>query len=387
MAGGRSILDRRTLTLGLLATAILATVSGVHAQSPPPPAGMLPRDLTEPVDSEDLPPVWSESARGVGSTYAPAPVPSMSPANAPVEYGLFGTIYQSLFGDAYNPARWRPLTLGTFFTEGWLEAWAGGPAGQSGLTPRHGWLGSFEGVFYRLWIVDLTYLNSLKKSYRGNGYSGNYTIFLPFSRRFEVDVSVPFVNSNGTTDPRHGYRSDFGDLAVNARFLLSESEAFTQSLNLDINTPTGNKQTGGHLMALFPRYSFWSNTGGSWVFRGGGGVEVPLNENDFKPAPMVSPGGNLVRGKSTVQTTLSTDLALGRYFRPHDVPFGDLVFYVNANAVVPLEDRSQPTYVGAGPGIRFQIIGDWYFLHYWEFPLTGPHPFSYQMQLAIVKLF
>jgi hypothetical protein len=388
MAGGQHFINWRTLTLGLVTTALLATVSGACAQSPPlPPSEMLPRDFAERAFATDASPDWIAPASGDVPPFGRAPVPSALPADTRVEYGLFETIYESLFGDAYNPARWRPLSLGGFFTEGWLEPWAGGPAGQSGLTPRHGWLGSFEGVFYRLWITDITYSNNLNKSYGGNGYSGNYTIFLPFSRRFEMDISVPFVNSHGTTDPRHGYRSDFGDLAVTPRFLLSETEALTQTLNLILNLPTGNTQTGGHLMALFPRYSFWSNPGGSWVLRGGGGVEVPLNKDDFKPASTVSPDGNLAPRKSTVQTILNVDLAIGRYFRPHDVPFGDLVFYVNANTVVPLEDRSQPTYLGVGPGTRFQIAGNWFFLNYWEFPLTGPHPFTYQMQAAIVKVF
>jgi hypothetical protein len=390
VAGGPPIVNRRTLALalGLVATALLATGSGVRAQAPSPPStGTHPVDIAEMVAGPEPPPVWNEAAPGMGPPYGPAPIPTMLPANTRVEYGLFETIYESLFGDAYNPARWRPLSVGTFFTEGWLEPWAGGPAGQSGLTPRHGWLGSFEGVFYRLWLTEMTYLNNLNKPYGGNGYSGNYTIFLPFSRRFEMDISVPFDNSHGTTGPRHGYRSDFGDLAVTPRFLLSETEAFTQTLNLLVNVPTGNTQTGGHLMALFPRYSFWSNPGGPWVFRGGGGVDVPLNKDDFKSAAVVSPGGNVVPAKSTVQTTLGMNLAIGRYFRPHDVPFGDLVFYANANTVIPLEDRSQPTYVGVGPGTRFQIIGNWYFLNYWEFPLTGPRPFTYQMQAAIVKVF
>ena len=67
------------------------------------------------------------------------------------------------------------------------------------------------------------------------------------------------------------------------------------------------------------------------------------------------------------------------------MPFGDLVFHVNGNVVVPLEDRNRPTYVGVGPGTRFQITGNWWFLHYWEFPLVGPQVFDYQMQTAIVK--
>ena len=141
--------------------------------------------------------------------------------------------------------KWRPLSLGNFFSEGWLEPWAGGPAGQSGLTPRHGWLGSFEGVFYRLWLVNMTYQNNLNKPYGGNVYRGNFTIFLPFSRRFEMFLNVPFVDANGTEDPRRGYRSDFGDMSIAGSFLLSESEAFTQLLTIGTIVPTGNPRREG----------------------------------------------------------------------------------------------------------------------------------------------
>ena len=67
------------------------------------------------------------------------------------------------------------------------------------------------------------------------------------------------------------------------------------------------------------------------------------------------------------------------------MPFGDLVFYANCNVVVPLEDGGRPTYVGVGPGTRFQITGNWWFLNYWEFQVAGDKPFDYQMQAAIVK--
>jgi hypothetical protein len=304
-----------------------------------------------------------------------------------VEMGPLDTITESLFGDAYAEGRWRPLRLGTFLSEGWLEPWAGGPDGQDGLTPRHGWLGSFEGVFYRLWLVNFGYSNNLSKPYGGNAYSGTYVAFLPFSRRFELSFNLPFLVANGTTDPRRGYRTDFGDLAVTARFLLNETEAFTDTLNVAVVTPTGHPDTGGRQMSIFPRYSFWYNPGGPWVVRGGTGVNVPLNKNDQRPVTGITPVGGTVFGESPLQTAYFADLAIGRYFRPHDVPFGDLVFYLNANLVVPFEDRQQPTYLGIGPGTRFQIVKDWYLLNYWEVPVVGPKPFTFQMQLAILKVF
>ena len=272
-------------------------------------------------------------------TYRPAPAPSTLPADTPVVMGLFDTITASIFEDPNSPNAWRPLSLGTFFSEGWNEPWAGGPAGQSGLTPRHGWLGAFEGVFYRLWLVDAIYQNNLSKPFGGNGYRGDFAIFLPFSRRFELFLNVPFVTANGTEDPNRGYRSDFGDMTIAAGFLLSETKSFTQLATLAMIVPTGQTETGGNLMTLFPRYSFWSNPGGAWVVRGGMGFNVPLNKNDQEPAPVFTPGGGVLFGESTSQTNYNAALAVGRYFTPHDVPFGDLVLYANCNVVVPLEDR------------------------------------------------
>jgi len=380
MAGSRPFRPRSPRRVAAaLAVLWLAYAPATRGQSTTQPAPSY-SDLVVAESPTETPPGTS-TLFGDGR-YAAAP----ATAAPRVEMGLFDTIASSIFEDPDDPNEWRPLGLGTFFSEGWREPWAGGPAGQSGLTPRHGWLGSFEGVFYRLWLADAIYQNNLAKPFGGEGYKGDFAIFLPFSRRFELFLNVPFVTANGTEDPRRGYRSDFGDMSIAGSFLLSESAGFTQLFTLGTIVPTGRTETGGNLMTVFPRYSFWSNPGGAWVVRGGTGVNVPLNKNDQRPVLASSPGGVLF-GESPSQTNLNFDLAIGRYFTPHDVAFGDLVFYANCNVVVPLEDRNRPTYVGVGPGTRFQITGDWYFLHYWEFPLTGDKPFDYQMSTAVVKAF
>jgi hypothetical protein len=285
---------------------------------------------------------------------------------------LFDTIADSLLGDVYADGRWHSLPLGTFFSEGWFEPWASAPAGRDGLTPRQGWLGAFGGLFYRLWLDVFGYTNHLDTSFGGDRYTGTYSIFLPFSRRFEVLIDVPYVVSSGTSDPTRGYRSDFGDLTISPRFLLSETRETTQVFVLGIRTPTGATGTAGHIMAVTPRYEFWSNPGGPWVVRGGTELFVPLNKES---AP---------RG---VQTALTGDLAIGRYFRPHDVPFGDLVFYAACNYVVPLEGAADKTFVGIGPGTRFHLANNYFFLHYWEFPVTGRFSYDYTAQFAILKVF
>lgn len=289
-----------------------------------------------------------------------------------VETGLLDTIADSLFGDVYADRRWHSLTPGSFFSEGWFEPWASAPAGRDGLTPRHGWLGAFGGVFYRLWLDVFGYTHHLDASIGGNRYTGTSSIFLPFSRRFEVLFDIPYVVSNCTSDPTRGYRADFGDLTITPRFLLSETVATTQVFALGIRTPTGQAATAGHIMAIRPRYEFWTNPGGSWVVRGGTEVFVPL---DTGSAP-----------KGT-QTALTGDLAVGRYFRRHDVPFGDLVFYAACNFLAPLEGAADKTYVGVGPGTRFHIANNYFFLNYWEFPVSGPLNFEYTTQVAILKVF
>jgi hypothetical protein len=338
----------------------------------------------EPGSSTASPPAsFAEIAAGTQRLSLPsfnepavaAPVRGDGDADLPTAPGIassiFDTITESLFGDVYAERTWRPLSLDTFFSEGWNEAWAAPPAGSDGLTPRQGWLGALNGVFYRLWLTTFSDSSHLDTSYRGNRYVGLYQVFLPFSRRFEVRLDVPFVVSNGTQAPGRGYTSQFGDLTIVPRFLLSETAAATQVFALDIRTPTGTTATGNGTMSLAPRYEFWSNPGGPWVVRGGSGIVAPVNTS---------------RGPSG--TSYLGDLAVGRYFTLHDVPFGDLVFYVAANWTVPLDGTSKTaTNVDVGPGTRFHITNNLFFLHDWQFPLTGPHPHTFTLQFALLKVF
>jgi hypothetical protein len=352
-----------------LAAMTVAVPSRAQIPTPPLPRSTPPADFAE-VDGNPenltqpkfLQPVVAPSYDAGEATERTAPR---------IEMSLLDTITGSLFGDVYAPGQWRPLSLGSFFSEGWFESWAAAPAGQDDLTPRQGWLGAFNGLFFRLWASTLSYSNSLNKPYRGDSYTGSYDIFLPFSRRFEIDLVVPFVASNGTLALGRRYVSEFGDLTVTPRFLLAETAAATHILAVDILIPTGSRATGNGVMALQPRYAFWWNPGGPWVFRGGSGVYVPLNAAQ-------GPSG----------TAYSGDLAVGRYVRRHDVPFGDLVFYAATNWKVPLDGTNKTmTYFGVGPGTRFHIARNFFFLNYWEFPLVGPHPYTYNMQVALLKVF
>jgi hypothetical protein len=295
----------------------------------------------------------------------------MEPPAPRIEMGLLDTVTDSLFGDVYAEGRWRPLSLGTFFSEGWFEPWAGAPAGRDGLTPRHGWLGSFDGVFYRLWLTTFGFSNNINTSFGGDRYLGTYSIFLPFSRRFEVLLDAPFLVSNGTQNPSRGYISEFGDLTVTPRFLLSETAATSQVFAIGIRTPTGSPSTATGIMAMTPRYEFWTNPVGRWVARGSTGFFVPMNKAEV-PA----------------QTSCVGGLAIGRYFTPHDVPFGDLVFYCESNFTVPLEGgASRFTTVTVGPGTRFHIANNYFFLADLDIPVTGNRPDCYTVLVALLKVF
>lgn len=308
-------------------------------------------------------PLFSAPAFGAGGEPAP---------NGPrVELGVFDTIIESLFGDVYAGGNWRPLALSTFFSEGWLEPWAAAPAGQSGLAPRHGWLAAFDGVFYRLWFATFGFNRNINTSFGGNRYLGTYSIFLPLSRRFEILFDVPFVVSNGTKDPGRAYTSEFGDLIVTPRFLLSETAATTQTFAVGIRTPTGTLSTGNGIMAMTPRYEFWTNPAGAWVVRGSTGVFVPMN-----------------KAETPAQTAVVGGLAVGRYLTPHDAPFGDLVFYAATNFLVPLDGgAAKSTTISVGPGTRFHIANNYFFLADWDFPVTGNRPTEYTLQVALLKVF
>src|SRR5262249_11024181 len=159
------------------------------------------------------------------------------------------------------------------------------------------------------------------------------------------------------------------DLFVVPRFLLSETAATSQVLALGVRTPTGSIGMGNGIMGLLPRYEFWTNPGGPWVARGSIGVFAPLN-----------------KAQAPAQSSITGGLAVGRYFTPHDVPFGDLVFYVESNFNVPLDGgASKQTLVSVGPGTRFHITHNYFFLADWDFPVTGNKPGDYALLVALLK--
>ena len=278
--------------------------------------------------------------------------------------GLLEMIRESMF--AKRDALWRPLSVRTFFSEGWNEPWSASPRSSTGA-PRQAFINAFDGVFYRLYFVTFSYYNDFEKN--GNDYTGEYILFAPISRRFQLRLDVPFIVSNkgGTSNTYHG---NFGDFAVTPRFLLSESRDFSQVFQFMIRTPTGSTANGNGQTTLSPLYEFWyGGLPGGTVIRGGTGVTVPTNSPGGVPTgltvPTSSTGGS--------RTLYKYNLDIGKYWTPHDARLGDFVTYLSINGFTTLDDRG-PTnsYLSLTPGLRFHLGNDYYFLAGVEVPVTGP---------------
>jgi len=337
------------LSLSLFAGPALA-----QDPSPPLPASGIPdQSFAETVMSTP------ETTGGPTTVPQPSYYPGfgMAPPGTPVETGLFYTMTESICGQP-DPNTWRPLLCSTLFTEGWNEAWVPSPNGSGGA-PRQGWINAADGNLYRLWFF--TFAQAFNQGSKGNAYLGAYTIFLPFSRRLDLIVNVPFVLRNsagsglpfispgGLTMPTSKNHTTFGDLSFTPRFLLHETKDFSLTSEVAVLTPTGNQPLAGKT-ALTPAVAFWYNFAGRWVIRGGIGDYIPLG------------GGG--------SDSLISQLAIGQTLTDHDVPlFGDFTWYVSTVVNTPLRD-GQHTSVTLTPGIRTHLGRDWYFLAGLPTPLT-----------------
>jgi len=291
-------------------------------------------------------------------------------AEEPERIGVLAAAAESLAGDVYaEPSAWRPLTLGTFFSEGWDQAWASPPNGPGGA-PRHGWLNTFDGVFYRLAIGTFAY------SHGPDGvaerYSGTLTAYLPLSRRFELRADLPVTSSVGAAGRRAVTN---GDQTYAARFLLSETQTVTQSFNLYFRTPTGELDYGNGVAAVTPQYEFWANPWRGVVARGGVGAVAPFGHQSIREA--------------NARTTFLGDLGLGYYFTPHEMaPFGDLVVHVTTNLSYYMDDRGpNTTTVSFFPGFRNHIGHNVFVLAGVDVPATDPAPYDYQLQTGLMYVF
>jgi hypothetical protein len=285
--------------------------------------------------------------------------------------GCGQVMLDSLAGDVYgHPERWRPLSLGTFFTEGWDQAWVSPPTGEGGA-PRQGWLNAEDGVFYRLGIGTMGWA----KNFLGGGdqYTGGTTLYLPLNQRFEFRVDVPIIVSN---DGRSGTDRSVtgGDFQVTPRFLLGETRDFTHSLDVTLRTPTGDTENYQGIAAVAPKYNFWWNAWRGMVVRGGVGGFFPYNHDGTREVG--------------ARQTFNSNLALGYYLTPHEMaPIGDLVFYASANLAQFMNGPSNTTTFTITPGFRSHLGHDFYLLGGVEVPVTSPEPYDYQVLGGLMKVF
>ncbi len=220
----------------------------------------------EIVDSATTPEVMTAPMTATGPTYDPSY--GVAPATPRVETGILDTIAESVFGQP-DANTWRPLSISTFLSEGWLEAWVPSPSGSGGA-PRQGWINAMDGNLYRLWFF--TFAQAFNHGPKGNAYLGAYTLFTPLNRRLELIINVPFVIRNSAVsglpilDPNNPTatrttksHTGFGDISFTPRFLLHETKDFSLTAEMAVLTPTGTQPLAGNTTTLIPAISFWNN--------------------------------------------------------------------------------------------------------------------------------
>ena len=321
-------------------------------------------------EPRELPGRWRHRRAGMVPATPPAAPAGYSPARSALE-----VICASLFDDIYSEeaqARWTPLPLGTFFTEGWDQPYVNPTAGSGGA-PRQGWVNAFGGNFYRAWFFAFAYDQGINRTI-GNGYLGQYEIFIPLNRRFEFEIRYNFIVSNkgGSSNTYHGNTGDTGFIS---RFQLSESKDFGQTFHFGVFAPTGVRENGNGVASVQPYYQFWWNFYDKWAMRGETGVTVPTNH-----------------AAASGYTQYHDLLAIGRYFPgSKDSWFQQWWFYLVAtqNSTIAGTPHRETTFTLL-PGMRCKIpalkagTGLWYFFASVNVPMTGPQAFSYQPIFAIL---
>ncbi len=297
--------------------------------------------------------------------------------------GTLGVIRESIFGPA-SPEQWHPLSLSTFFSEGWDEAFVRSPEGTNGA-PKQNWTGTADGIFARLTSVSFFFTDDMttnpgllltplpwspsKPKTTGNEYFATYELFLPLNQRMELLLTVPYVASN-TTGPTGHYVGNFGDLTVEAKFRLIEQRNFSVTAFLAERTPTGNTVNGNDINLVVPNLEFWWNFAPGWVARGGTGI-------------------NIDTGRTSTTDTYLTKVAVGRYLTNKDVRFfKQLVVWLAVATESDILGRAgHITDVYVTPGLRFGLDNDekWFVLGALQVPVAGPHPFDFMTILTLVR--
>ena len=222
------ILRRWVLVSAVTGVLALIQVPGIRAQAvqpvqmPPTPNPNQPVQMAPSPGPLNSPAYGDTGAPGMARRRRPGPrrilVGSLAPGSDPQHRS--STTSRS----PEAQARWTPLPLSTFFTEGWDQPFVlptsgdGGLAGTGG-SPRFGWINQFGGLNYRVWFLELFYANNvLGPNYRSNGnqYILDWTIFVPFNRRLTVQFDWLTIVSNkgGANNTYHG---NIGDTTITPR--------------------------------------------------------------------------------------------------------------------------------------------------------------------------
>jgi hypothetical protein len=339
---------------------------------PAPPAVVLPGDM--------------DDSRGPDAVVSPIPGPPgyALPASPGREVmGPIDVIRESIFGDA-SVDEWQPLSLSTFFSQGWDRPYVQSPVGTNGA-PKQNWFGAADGIFARLNSLNFFYVNGMtlnngllltpvswspsKPETKGNEYWASYNLYLPLNQRLELLVVVPFIASN-TTSPTGHYVGNFGDLTFSERFRLIEQRNFTMQAALTERTPTGQTVNGNDINFITPSLEFWWNFAPRWVVRGSTGI-------------------NIDTGRHSATSTYFNTVAVGRYLTTRDARlFKDLVAHVAVSALSDVLGRKDYiTDVFIAPGLRFGLDRDqkWYALGAMQIPVSGPHPYAWQPMFSLVR--
>jgi hypothetical protein len=299
---------------------------------------------------------------------------------AATDPGILEVIRASIFDNIYTPeaaARWTPLPLATFFTEGWDTPFVLPPPGGGGIAPpadgvganRIGWIDAFGGVFFRAWFFEWFYANRVAHT-NNNQFLQDWTIFVPFNRRFEIQFDTLTIVSNkggqsGT------YHTNWGDTTIHPRLMLSETKNCGQILEMGIHTPTGRLENGQGATQLFPIYSLWANPFGHWAVRFSTGPNIPVARNSG-------------------HTQYFNLLGIGwSHLGNPDRFFHNSMWYVVCEdfATVTGTPRHENVFTVL-PGMVTQLgKGLWFGYAGIQVPVTGPQPFTYQAIWAIVHAY
>lgn len=290
-------------------------------------------------------------------------------------------IHESLFGPA-DPKDWQPLSLGTFFSEGWDQPFANAPLGTNGA-PKQNWIGAPGGIFGRYLTLDFFYTNGMNHvpgnfltantpfmpahpHTNGNQYASYTTVFLPLNARVELFFGTVFITSNKSS-PTGGYTANWGDTGVQARFHFIEQRNFSLVGMIGERIPTGKPVNGSGINFVSFGLESWWNFTSQWVVRGGTLI-------------------NALTGRPSANSVYVNQLSLGRYFTDQNATFfKQFEVHVTATVLSNVSKSPHENNVYLFPGFRFSLDRDGKLsvLGGVQTSVSGPQAYDWQPQAAL----